>query len=37
LELRISAHFAFDERGLIKRETAHYDSLTFMRKLGLTK
>jgi steroid delta-isomerase-like uncharacterized protein len=36
LQLRISAHFAFDERGLITRETAYYDSLTFMRQLGLT-
>ena len=37
LELRISAHFAFDGAGKIKRETAYYDSLTFMRQLGLAK
>ena len=35
LELRISAHFAFDATGKIVRETAYYDSLTFMRQLGL--
>jgi len=35
LELRISAHFAFDADGRITRETAYYDSLTFMRQLGL--
>ena len=37
LELRISAHFEFDASGRIKRETAYYDSLTFMRQLGLAK
>jgi steroid delta-isomerase-like uncharacterized protein len=38
LELRICAHLAFDPAsGRIKRETAYYDSLTFMRQLGLTK
>lgn len=37
LELRICAHFQFDASGRIKRETAYYDSLTFMRQLGLTK
>ena len=37
LELRISAHFAFDASGKIVRETAYYDSLTFMRQLGLAK
>ena len=37
LELPIIAHFAFDDRGLILSETAYYDSLTFMRQLGLTK
>ncbi len=36
LDLRIIAHFEFDANGLIKRETAYYDSLTFMRQLGLT-
>jgi steroid delta-isomerase-like uncharacterized protein len=35
LELRISAHFAFDAAGKIVRETAYYDSLTFMRQLGI--
>ena len=37
LELRICAHFDFDASGRIKRETAYYDSLTFMRQMGLTK
>jgi steroid delta-isomerase-like uncharacterized protein len=37
LELRIAAHFLFDEDGRITRETAYYDSLTFMRQLGLTQ
>ena len=38
LELRIIAHFEFDPAtGRIKRETAYYDSLTFMRQLGLTR
>lgn len=36
LELRIVAHFAFDPSGRIKQETAYYDSLTFMRQLGMT-
>jgi steroid delta-isomerase-like uncharacterized protein len=35
LQLRISAHFAFDEDGRITQETAYYDTLTFMRQLGL--
>ena len=37
LELRISATFTFDASGKIVRETAYYDSLTFMRQLGLAK
>lgn len=37
LELRIIAHFAFDADGRIKQETAYYDSLSFMRQLGLTR
>jgi len=37
LELRIIAHFAFDEDGRIKQETAYYDTLTFMRALGLSR
>jgi steroid delta-isomerase-like uncharacterized protein len=35
LELRVCAHFLFDASGRIKRETAYYDSLTFMRQLGI--
>jgi steroid delta-isomerase-like uncharacterized protein len=37
LELRIIAHFAFDADGKITQETAYYDSLTFMRQLGLSR
>jgi steroid delta-isomerase-like uncharacterized protein len=37
LALHIAAHFSFDEEGRITRETAYYDSLTFMRQLGLTR
>ncbi len=37
LELPIIAHFAFDEDGRIKQETAYYDTLTFMRQLGLSR
>ena len=37
IELRISAHFAFDDTGHILTETAYADSLTFMRQLGLAK
>ena len=37
LELRIMAHFSFDADGRIKQETAYYDSLTFMRQLGLAR
>ena len=36
LEFRISAHFAFDASGKITQETAYYDTLTFMRQLGLS-
>ncbi len=36
LDLRIVAHFAFDESGRIRQETAYYDTLTFRRQLGLT-
>jgi steroid delta-isomerase-like uncharacterized protein len=37
LELRICAHFQFAPDGRIVRETAYYDSLTFMRQLGLSR
>jgi steroid delta-isomerase-like uncharacterized protein len=33
VELKIAAHFEFDESGRIVRETAYYDALTFMRQL----
>jgi steroid delta-isomerase-like uncharacterized protein len=36
LELRIMAHFTFDAAGRITQETAYYDTLSFMRQLGLT-
>lgn len=36
VELRIIAHFQFDDEGRIAQETAYYDTLTFMRQLGLT-
>ncbi len=35
IDLRIIAHFAFDDAGRIKQETAYYDALTFMRQLGI--
>lgn len=34
-ELRVIAHFQFDADGRIQQETAYYDSLTFMRQLGI--
>jgi steroid delta-isomerase-like uncharacterized protein len=34
LNLRIIAHFQFDESGRINQETAYYDSLTVQRALG---
>ena len=34
--LRVIAHFQFDPEGRIQQETAYYDSLTFMRQLGIT-
>jgi steroid delta-isomerase-like uncharacterized protein len=37
LELRIIAHFQFDGDGLIRQETAYYDTLSFMRQLRLTR
>ena len=37
LSFRIIAHFAFDEDGRITQETAYYDSLTFMRQLGIAR
>lgn len=37
LQLRISAHFAFDSDGRITQETAYYDTLSFMRQLGLNR
>jgi steroid delta-isomerase-like uncharacterized protein len=33
--LRVIAHFQFDPEGRIQQETAYYDSLTFMRQLGI--
>jgi steroid delta-isomerase-like uncharacterized protein len=35
IEFRIIAHFQFDEEGRIAQETAYYDTLSFMRQLGL--
>lgn len=35
LDLRIAAHFSFDERGRITQETAYYDTLSFRRQLGI--
>ena len=37
LQLRIMAHFAFDESGRIRQETAYYDALTFRRQLGIAE
>jgi steroid delta-isomerase-like uncharacterized protein len=37
IEFRIIAHFQFDDEGRIAQETAYYDTLTFMRQLGLTR
>lgn len=37
LQLRIMAHFSFDAEGRITQETAYYDTLTFMRQLGLSR
>ena len=34
--LRVIAHFQFDAEGRIRQETAYYDSLTFMRHLGIS-
>lgn len=33
--LRVIAHFQFDSEGRIQQETAYYDSLTFIRQLGI--
>ncbi len=35
IEFRIIAHFQFDDEGRIAQETAYYDTLSFMRQLGL--
>lgn len=35
LELRIIAHFQFDDDGRIAQETAYYDTATFRRQLGV--
>jgi steroid delta-isomerase-like uncharacterized protein len=35
IELRVIAHFQFDDEGRIAQETAYYDSRTFLRQLGL--
>ena len=32
---QVIAHFQFDDEGRIKQETACYDSLTFLRALGV--
>ncbi|HEY5638984.1 MAG TPA: ester cyclase [Dehalococcoidia bacterium] len=37
IELHIIAHFQFDDEGRIAQETAYYDTLTFMRQLGLAR
>jgi steroid delta-isomerase-like uncharacterized protein len=37
LALQICAHFQFAPDGRIIRETAYYDSLTFMRQLGIAR
>ena len=37
IELRIIAHFQFDDEGRIAQETAYYDTLTFMRQLGVAR
>jgi steroid delta-isomerase-like uncharacterized protein len=37
LTLQICAHFRFAPDGRIMRETAYYDSLTFMRQLGIAR
>jgi steroid delta-isomerase-like uncharacterized protein len=34
LELKVIAHFQFDDEGRIQQETAYYDSLTVLRALG---
>jgi steroid delta-isomerase-like uncharacterized protein len=35
IELKICAHFEFNDEGRITRETAYYDASTFRRQLGL--
>jgi steroid delta-isomerase-like uncharacterized protein len=35
IELKIAAHFEFDDSGRIVRETAYYDALTFIRQMGI--
>jgi steroid delta-isomerase-like uncharacterized protein len=37
IELRIMAHFAFDDTGRISQETAYYDAGAFRRQLALTE
>jgi steroid delta-isomerase-like uncharacterized protein len=37
LELRVIAHFEFDDEGRIKQETAYYDSATVIRALGVVQ
>ena len=37
VELRVIAHFQFDDEGRIAQETAYYDTLTFMRQLGVAR
>lgn len=37
IELRIIAHFQFDSEGRIAKETAYYDTLSFLRQLGLAR
>lgn len=37
IEFRIIAHFQFDAEGRIAQETAYYDTLSFMRQLGIAR
>jgi steroid delta-isomerase-like uncharacterized protein len=37
ITFRIIAHFQFDDEGRISQETAYYDTLSFMRQLGIAR
>jgi steroid delta-isomerase-like uncharacterized protein len=37
ISFRIIAHFQFDGEGRIAQETAYYDTLTFMRQMGIAR